>query len=88
MKIYYKKSDVGRLLLSQVGYIKARLALSPEQEIGRNAEQIGKPHKRLNGGEDIVILPIGDTLLRDIQFFGKHHLIQPVLKPQAAYVFV
>ena len=48
----------------------------PEEVIGRNSEKLGDFDQHLDGGKNIIVFPIRNALLTDVQVLCKFHLAQ------------
>jgi len=87
-QILYQHLQVGDLLRRQAGYIQHLQRLPAQQMVRRDTEQVRDLFQKLNGGLDIVALPVGDTLLGNAQPVGQFDLCDPAGCAQAADLFV
>ena len=87
-KIFNERLDVFGLERGQSVYADGDLIFQPEERIGGDAEKFSELHQHLHRRKNIVILPIRDTLLADMQAFRKFHLAQMPQFSEFSDVFV
>ena len=87
-QVLYQHLQVGDLLRRQARYVQHPQRLPAQQMVRRDTEQVRNFFQKLDGGLDIIALPVGDTLLGDAQPVGQFDLCDPAGRAQAADLFV
>lgn len=59
----------------QTAYVQRLSAFQPEQIIGTDRKRLGNPNQHVDRRHDVVVFPVADALLRDIQAFAEFHLV-------------
>ena len=72
----------------QTAYVQRLLVFQPEQIIGTDRKRLGNPNQHVDRRHDVVVFPVADALLRDIQAFAEFHLVDAQRMTELSDTFV
>jgi hypothetical protein len=72
----------------QTTYVQRLSVFQPEQIIGTDRKRLGNPNQHVDRRHDVVVFPVADALLRDIQAFAEFHLVDTQRMTEFSDAFV
>ena len=72
----------------QTAYVQRLPVFQPEQIIGTDRKRLGNPNQHVDRRHDVVVFPVADALLRDIQAFAEFHLVDAQRMTELSDAFV
>ena len=72
----------------QTAYVQRLSVFQPEQIIGTDRKRLGNPNQHVDRRHDVVVFPVADALLRDIQAFAEFHLVDAQRMTELSDAFV